>query len=246
MIRLALIGGTGLSRLDGVEISREEEVQTPYGAPSDAIVHAVLYGRPIVFLARHGRRHTVPPHRVNYRANIWALKQVGAPRILALAAVGGIHPQLHPGRVAVPRQIVDYTWGRAGTFFDGDSGAVMHVDFSEPYDGELRGLVLRCARSARVDVWEGGTYGVTQGPRLETAAEIERMARDGCDMVGMTAMPEAALARELALPYVTCAVVANAAAGRAEGPIRMEAIEANVRDGTNKVHALLEHLLAAL
>ncbi|NIR29453.1 MAG: S-methyl-5'-thioinosine phosphorylase [Gammaproteobacteria bacterium] len=246
MVKLAIIGGTGLTSLQGAEITRREEVQTPYGAPSDALVYASLHGVPVVFLARHGHRHQIPPHRVNYRANIWALRQGGAERIFAAAAVGGIHSELVSGRIAIPQQIVDYTWSRASTFFEDDLEHVVHVDFTEPYCPELRGRMIRCARAAGLDAWERGTYGVTQGPRLETAAEIERMARDGCDMVGMTAMPEAGLARELELPYATCAMVVNAAAGRGEGPITMKDIEANLKGTVQKLRTLLQHLVAEL
>lgn len=244
--KLAIIGGTGLTDLEGAEITRREEVTTPYGAPSEALVHATLHGVPVVFLARHGHRHHIPPHRVNYRANIWALQQAGAERIFAAAAVGGIHPELTPGRIAIPEQIIDYTWSRPSTFFENELEHVVHVDFTQPYCPELRALMIRCARAAGLDPWERGTYGVTQGPRLETAAEIERMARDGCDMVGMTAMPEAALARERALPYATCAMVVNPAAGRGEGPITMQDIEANLRGCVHKLRSLLQHLVAEL
>jgi 5'-methylthioinosine phosphorylase len=243
---LAIIGGTGLTTLDGLHHSRRERVETPYGPPSDVLVHGVVGEVPVVFLARHGRSHAIPPHRINYRANIWALKQLGVERIVAVGAVGGIHPELTPARVAIPDQIIDYTWSRPGTFFEERLERVVHVDFSKPYCDELRALLIRAVRAAQLDAWESGTYGVTQGPRLETAAEIDRMERDGCDMVGMTAMPEAALARELELSYATCAVVANPAAGRAAGPITMEAIGANLKQGMQRVHALLGQLLAAL
>lgn len=247
MTGLAIIGGTGLTTLDGLHHnSRRERVETPYGPPSDALVHGVVGEVPVVFLARHGGSHTIPPHRINYRANIWALKQLGVERIVAVGAVGGIHPELTPARVAVPDQIIDYTWSRPGTFFEEGLERVVHVDFSKPYCDELRALLIRAVRAAQLDAWEGGTYGVTQGPRLETAAEIDRMERDGCDMVGMTAMPEAALARELELSYATCAVVANPAAGRGAGPITMEAIGANLKLGMQRVQALLGQLLAAL
>ncbi len=246
MIKLAIIGGTGLTALEGAEITQREEVTTPYGAPSDALVHARLHGVPVVFLARHGRPHRIPPHRVNYRANIWALREAGVERVFAAGAVGGIHPELVPGRIALPQQIIDYTWSRPSTFFEDDLERVVHVDFTDPYCPELRALMMRCARAAGLDVWGRGTYGVTQGPRLETAAEIERMARDGCDMVGMTAMPEAGLARELELPYATCAMVVNAAAGRGEGPITMQDIEVNLTGCVKKLHALLQHLVAEL
>ena len=243
---LAIIGGTGLTRLNGLEITRREVVQTPYGEPSGLLTHGVLFGREVVFLARHGYGHTIPPHQVNYRANLWALKHTGISRLLAVAAVGGITGELRPARLAIPGQIVDYTWSRAHTFFEGDLTHVTHVDFTQPYCEELRTLLIHAAREARLDACESGTYGVTQGPRLETTAEIDRLERDGCDMVGMTGMPEAGLARELDLCYATCAVVANRAAGRGGARITMQEIETHLTDGMAKVRVLLKHLVKLL
>jgi 5'-deoxy-5'-methylthioadenosine phosphorylase len=209
----AIIGGSGLAKLAGLDEVRREVVRTPYGDPSSPVVFGKLDGTPIVFLARHGHGHTLAPHVINYRANLWALQQVGASEILAVATVGGILPELGPGTLAVPDQLVDYTYGRRHTFFDGPDEPVTHVDFTHPYHDPLRQRLLSKARLLQLPVVEGGTYGCTQGPRLESAGEIRRMARDGCTLVGMTGMPEAALARELALPYATLAVVANHAAG---------------------------------
>jgi 5'-methylthioinosine phosphorylase len=201
----------------------------------------------VVFLARHGYGHNIPPHRINYRANIWALHHGGVKRVIAVAAVGGIRADLAPGRLAVPHQIIDYTWSRAATFFEADLSQVTHIDFTEPYSEELRQLLLRSCAAAGVDVSSDGVYGVTQGPRLETAAEIDRMERDGCGMVGMTAMPEAALARELDIKYAACAVVANWAAGRGgAGEIEMAEIERNLRGGMDKVRRVLEALIPLL
>lgn len=244
MTLAAIIGGTGLRSLAGLEITGERPVGTPYGEPSAPLVHGVFAGREVLFLARHGTNHTLAPHRVNYRANIWALHEAGAERIIAVAAVGGITPPMHPGRIAIPDQIIDYTWSRAQTFFE--DGQVSHVDFTEPYDPELRSVLCDAATDAGLDVYDGGTYGTTQGPRLESAAEINRMERDGCDMVGMTGMPEAGLARELGIYYAHCTVVANWAAGRGEGPISMDAIEANLASGMLGVRALLERALPRL
>jgi len=244
--KLAIIGGSGLDSLSELEATHHEAARTPWGEPSGPIVHGSLGDTPVAFLARHGQNHTIAPHKVNYRANLWALKEAGAERIVAVAAVGGIDPRYSDRRIAIPDQIIDYTWSRGHTFFGDDPDRVVHVDFTEPYCPELRGLLVRAARDAGIDVLEGGTYGVTQGPRFETAAEIERMARDGCHMVGMTGMPEAALARELALPYAHCAVIVNPAAGRGDGEVRMADIEANLKSGMAKARLLLRSLVRIL
>ena len=237
---LAIIGGTGLTSLEGLEIADREVVDTPWGKPSAPIVHGNLAGRPVAFLARHGSPHRIPPHKVNYRANIWALKSIGIERIVAVAAVGGIHPAFAPGAIAVPDQIVDYTWSRAHTFYEEDLDSVVHVDFTEPYCPELRAALLGAAADAELDVADWGTYATTQGPRLESAAEIDRLERDGCHLVGMTGMPEAGLAREAELRYAHVAVVVNPAAGRGEGAITMETIDKNLQIGMRSAHALLE------
>lgn len=241
---VAIIGGTGLTRLNELEISRREVVYTPYGEPSGPMTHGELAGRKAVFLARHGYGHTIPPHRVNYRANMWALKSIGVTRVVAVASVGGIRSDLNPGRLAIPHQIVDYTTERASTYFD--EQRVVHVDFTEPYDAELRRLLLAAAGRANLDVAPDGVYGATQGPRLETAAEIDRFERDGCDMVGMTGMPEAVLARELEVPYASCAVVANWAAGRGPGGGIHAEIRENLERGISQARSLLEALLPLL
>lgn len=239
MSEIAFIGGTGLTSMATLEVLREEQVETPYGEPSGALVHARLAGRELIFLARHGHQHTIPPHKVNYRANLWALKHAGVKKIIAVAAVGGITEQMGPAQVAIPDQIIDYTYGREHTFFDGGENGVEHVDFSYPYDESLRQKLVLAAQSLDFTVVSGGTYGATQGPRLETAAEISRMKRDGCDLVGMTGMPEAVLAHELGLDYACCAVVANWAAGCTEGIITMREIEATLELGMQRVCQLL-------
>jgi len=227
----AIIGGTGLTRLEQLEIIRRETLTTPYGPPSSALTFGRLAGRDFVFLARHGDPHTIPPHRINYRANLWALEQAGAESVIAAAAVGGIGAEMEPGRLAIPHQIIDYTWGRAGTFFEDGLDHVTHIDFTAPYSEDLRQKLIASARTAGLSVVDGGVYGCTQGPRLETSAEIARMERDGCNLVGMTGMPEAALARELELPYAACAIAANWAAGKSEGEITMAEIERHLARG---------------
>lgn len=213
---LAIIGGSGFAKLAGLGNARREVVRTPYGDPSCALTHGDFDGHPIVFLARHGYGHTIAPHEINYRANIWALGRVGVTSVIAVATVGGIRSDLGPGSLVVPDQIVDYTWGRRHTFHEGPDRPVTHVDFTLPYDAGVRARVLEAARRCGETVSDSAVYGCTQGPRLETAAEIARMANDGCDLVGMTGMPEAALAREAGLAYAALCVVANSAAGRGE------------------------------
>ena len=240
MTNLAIIGGTGLTSLEGLKIIGREVVHTPYGEPSGPLTHGEFFGKEVTFLARHGYRHTIPPHKINYRANLWALKHIGATHVIAVAAVGGITGEMGPCRLCVPDQIIDYTYSRAHTFFEEGLDGVTHIDFSHPYCSELRTVLLQAATAAQLDVVDGGTYGTTQGPRLETAAEIDRMERDGCDIVGMTGMPEAALARELDLCYATCAVVANWGAGRGGMEITMEEISENLRVGMERVRGLLK------
>jgi 5'-deoxy-5'-methylthioadenosine phosphorylase len=242
MNRLAIIGGTGLDSLGILQVDKREVIETPFGVPSGPITRGSLFGQEVLFLPRHGYSHKLPPHQVNYRANLWALRESGADAVLAVAAVGGIRADMRPGRLVIPDQIIDYTWGRASTYFEDAPEQVMHIDFTEPYCDELRQHLLNAAFAANIDVVDGATYGATQGPRLETAAEIERMERDGCHLVGMTGMPEAALARELELCYACCSVVANWAAGKHEGIITMEEIEENLKGGIQQLGDLLESL----
>ncbi len=238
---LAIIGGSGLAGLADLSDTRRRVMRTPYGDPSCALTFGRIGPTDIVFLARHGYGHTIAPHEINYRANIWALREMGAERIIAVATVGGIRESYGPGEVVIPDQIIDYTHGRKATFFEGPGTAVTHVDFTEPYDAELRGLLLDTAARIGETVHDGGCYGCTQGPRLETAAEIRRLARDGCDVVGMTGMPEALLARELGLPYACVAVVANHAAGLGSSRqgISMTGIREILDSALGRVHTLL-------
>lgn len=239
---LGIIGGTGLTRLATLAVAHREVVRTPYGEPSAALVFGQLAGADAVFLARHGHGHTIPPHRVNYRANLWALKHRGADAILAVASVGSIRG-CAPGDLVVPHQLIDYTSGRHQTLFDGAEGGVVHVDFTHPYTPVLRTHCLAAAAAAGVRVVDGGVYGAVSGPRLETAAEIDRMDRDGATLVGMTGMPEAVLARELGLPYAVICVVVNHAAGRGDSAhtISMEGIANVLETAMERVHTLLSH-----
>ena len=241
---LGIIGGSGTTGLAALEDSRREVIRTPYGEPSGALTFGRLHGREVAFLARHGYDHTVPPHAVNYRANIWALASQDVRAIVSIASVGGIRADLGPGVLVVPAQIIDYTHGRRDTFFDGADGVVRHIDFTEPYTAWLRAALLRAGRQADESMIDGGVYAVMQGPRLETAAEIDRLERDGADMVGMTAMPEAALAREASLSYAMLGVVANWAAGRASsrGGIALTDIGAVLDAAMLRVAKVLMHL----
>lgn len=245
MTELAIIGGTGLTTLNGLEITRREMVYTPYGEPSGPLTHGRFAGHNVVFLARHGYAHTIPPHRVNYRANIWALHRIGVRRVLAIAAVGGIRDDMVPGSLAFPDQLIDYTYGRAHTFFEQDLDHVTHIDFTQPYDTGLREHLMKASRAAGLNCVTNGTYAATQGPRLETAAEITKLEREGCDVVGMTGMPEAGLARELQLAYACCAVIANWAAGKGKEGIHAE-IDRYLKQGMDQVRALLEALVPIL
>ncbi len=242
---LAIVGGTGLYQFPGLENVTRRSVDTPYGAASAPVVCGEIGGRPVAFLARHGEGHNVPPHRVNYRANLWALHSLGARRVIGVNAVGGIRDDMGPRVVVIPDQVIDYTHGRITSFCDADGAEVKHIDFSEPYTASLRQSLLTAAASAGVPVVDGGCYGATQGPRLETRAEIARLRRDGCDLVGMTGMPEAALARELELDYACIALIANWAAGCGdEAEISLDEIFANLRDATAMVPRIVTALLA--
>lgn len=242
----AIIGGTGLTQLEGLTLHEALQLDTPYGPTSAPILRGSYAGRDVLFLARHGHPHRIAPHQVNYRANLWALKQAGAEAIIAVNAVGGIHAAMGSGHLCVAHQIIDYTWGREHTYFAGDDlEQVTHIDFSYPYDEMLRGKLNAALQALGYAHSSHGVYGATQGPRLETVAEIARMERDGCDIVGMTGMPEAALARELELPYACLALVVNPAAGKSSGIITMAEIEQALLDGIGRVKAVLAGVLSA-
>ncbi len=244
---LAIIGGSGLSKLANMQVQTRRVARTPYGEPSGALTFGRLNARDVVFLARHGYGHTIAPHDVNYRANLWALKDAGAEAVVSVASVGGIRDDLAPGALVVPHQIIDYTWGRHATYFEGRGSPVNHIDFTEPYSRSLRSRLLKAAADCGEALIDRGVYAATQGPRLETAAEIDRLERDGADIVGMTGMPEAALAREISLEYAAIAVVANYAAGRAdsERAVPLERIGAVLEEAMGRVHRIIEKLCEA-
>lgn len=241
----AIIGGTGLTQLQGLTITAALNIDTPFGAPSAPVLRGEYAGREVLFLARHGHPHRIPPHQVNYRANLWALKEVGAQAVVAVNAVGGIHMAMGTGHFCVPHQIIDYTSGREHTYFAGELEHVTHIDFSHPYDEALRSKLCQALAAERCEFSSHGVYGATQGPRLETVAEIARMERDGCDIVGMTGMPEAVLARELTLPYACLSLVVNPAAGKSNELITMAQIEQALVEGMDKVKAVLARVLSA-
>ena len=247
VIELAVIGGTGVYAFPGLRQAQAIEVSTRWGAPSSPIVTGDIEGKRVAFLARHGERHTIAPHRINYRANIDALHALGVRRVVGVNAVGGIRDDMGPRVLAVPDQLIDYTTGRVSSFCDEDGEPVLHAEFGEPYSVTLRRALSEAAACAGVVVVDGGCYGATQGPRLETRAEIARLHRDGCDMVGMTGMPEAALARERGMDYACVAVVANWAAGRGprpDAPISLEEIHAHLAAATGQVPRIVRALLA--
>lgn len=243
-LHCAIIGGTGLYALDELQDVEQLIPATHYGEMSGPVTIGTWHGRRVAFLARHGAGHTIAPHRVNYRANIDGLRLLGARCIVAINAVGGIGSEFGPRVLAVPDQLIDYTHGRLSSFSDRPGVPVAHIDFSEPYSAPLRQELLAAARIAEVPVVANGTYAVTEGPRLETRAEIARLARDGAQLVGMTAMPEAALAREAGLDYASVCVVANWAAGCGDATvITMEEIHAHLKEGMQAVRRVIAAFL---
>lgn len=244
MTTLGIIGGTGIDQLEGLEMVASHTIDTPYGEPSRAVDEGRLGNTRLFFLQRHGSPKAIPPHLINYRANMWALKSLNVTDVVAINAVGGISAGMRSGRLVIPDQIVDYTWGREHTVDTGESGTLQHIDFSQPYDAALRQRLLAGAIQADVAHAGDGVLGVTQGPRLESAAEIRRMDRDGCDLVGMTGMPEASLARELGLAYASVCMVVNAAAGLDDKPLTLEMMRATLQQEAAVVRQLISALAA--
>ncbi len=246
MTKIALIGGTGLAEFPGLEEVGLESIETPYGETSAPLIVGRLLEQDIVFLPRHGKPHSIPPHCINYRANLWALNEFGVSHVLAVNAVGGIAEEMGSGHICIPDQIVDYTFGREHSYSDSAKVPLQHVDFTNPYDEGIREKLIAVVQALSLPIHTHGTYAATQGPRLETAAEIDRLERDGCHLVGMTGMPEAVLARELDLPYASICLVVNKAAGRNEGIITMEEIEEVMETGIIEIQQLiLQYLQSA-
>lgn len=238
MSKLAIIAGTGFKQIKGLEITATKQLETPFGKPSALYIFGVVGKREIIFLARHGSPHAFLPHEINYRANIWGLKKLGVTDIVAISSVGGINKTMPPAHIVIPNQIIDYSYGRQQTFAD-KLEEVTHIDFTFPYNEQLRTRLIHAAKKEKLSISTSATYGCTQGPRLETAAEILRMERDGCDLVGMTAMPEAPLAKELNINYASINVVANWAAGKSKGEITMTEIEQHLKKGMKTANKLL-------
>ena len=245
MRQLAIIGGTGVSDFDGMELTGEHNPETAYGEASRPIQEGLLGKVRVYFLQRHGSPNAIPPHRINYRANLWALRSLGATDIVAINAVGGIAPHMPSGVLVIPDQVIDYTWGREHSVDDGSSGQLQHIDFTEPYDRGLRQALIAQARGAGIAHQDGAVHGVTQGPRLESAAEVRRMTQDGCDVVGMTGMPEAALAMEMGLAYASLCMVVNPAAGLGDEPLSLEMMREALEREAAVVRELLLRLIRA-
>ncbi len=251
----AIVGGSGLSEFEGLQNTRCHHVDTWCGRA--LVIEGELHGRRVLFLPRHGEGHSIPPHKINYRANMLALQSMGAEHVLACNAVGGIHPDMGPGKIIIPDQIIDYTYGREHTYSDGcrapdntvESGAegslgsVEHVDFTYPYDASLRRILMDGSSGYGAATCGFGVYGCTQGPRLESAAEVRRLKQDGCDLVGMTGMPEAVLARELGLPYASMCLVVNWGAGLTDETITMSEISRVLRSGMEDIKAILGQIV---
>ncbi len=239
MSNIAIIGGSGLSKLPGLEIINKIDMDTPWGKPSAPITVTKFHGIEVLFLPRHGNPHTIPPHKVNYRANLWALHENNISEIIAVNAVGGITETMTPCRIVIPDQLIDYTHSRPDSFHEENLSEVKHIDFTQPYSDSLRQQLIDAAAISELDIVSTGTYAVTQGPRLETTAEVIRLEKDGNDIVGMTSMPEASLARELEIDYACCGLVVNWAAGKSDEIITMEIIENNLREGMGQIQTLI-------
>lgn len=244
-MKIGLIGGSGIYQLDGLTVRETRTVETPFGSPSAPVTIGEIEGREMYFLPRHGADHTIPPHRINFRANISAFRQLGVERILSIGAVGGLHADWKPGTIVIPDQIIDMTFGaRPGTFFDG--GRVMHVDFSQPYCPDLRKTIIDAAHAIQENTIQTATYICTNGPRLESAAEIRYYAMIGADIVGMTAMPEAALAREAEICYGGLCIVTNPAAGLKDENLTATEVIAAMKDASERLRLLLRTTLLSL
>lgn len=243
---IAVIGGTGLAKLEGIEILESKWPTTRFGETSSPLIFGRFKSREIVFLPRHGEDHHIPPHKINYRANLYALKQAGVRSVVAVNAVGGITGNMAPRKICIPDQIIDYTSGREHTFFDGSQDRVSHIDFTMPYHPNVRNKIIEAAGILGMPINDGGVYGATQGPRLETSAEINKLERDGCDIVGMTGMPEASLARELGLEYASVTLVVNWAAGRSDEVLTLNVLKVHLDAGLVKVKELLHQVIQIL
>ena len=239
MSKIGLIGGSGLYDIKGFVLKQKKSITTPFGKPSDQYLIGKIGKTDIVFLPRHGKKHNIPPHMINYRANIWGFKKLGVERILSICAVGGIKKGLKTGDIVILDQIMDMTKNRKSTFYNG-KGRVVHIDFTEPYCPELRRIILKAGKQARVSLKNGGNYVAVEGPRLETASEIKSFKLLGGDVVGMTGMPEASLAREMEICYSGISVVANYAAGISKTKLTVPEVMEAMYASTEKIKSLLK------
>lgn len=239
MSKIGLIGGSGLYDIQGFVLKQKKSITTPFGKPSDQYLIGKIGKTDIVFLPRHGKKHNIPPHMINYRANIWGFRKLGVDRIISISAVGGIRKGLRPGDIVVLDQTMDMTRNRKSTFYDG-KGGVVHIDFTEPYCPELRRIILKAGKDAGVPVKNGGNYVAVEGPRLETASEIKSFKLLGGDVVGMTGMPEASLAREVAICYTGISVVANYAAGISKTKLTVPEVMKVMHASTETLKRLLK------
>lgn len=243
MSKIAIIGGTDLCELKNLKISRREHRTTPYGMSSAPLSYGTLHGKHVVFIARHGDTYTIPPHKINYRANIWALKDAGVDKIISISVVGGIRSDMTPGRFVVPDQLIDYTYLREGTFFDGQDQVIHHISFRQPFANELRQILVEAGNELDLDPSDEAVYGVVEGPRLQTIAEINRMEKDGCDILGFTVMPEAALAREVDIDYACLSVVGGRASGRESAAMSADSMTKVYKESTEQIHGLLQKVI---
>jgi 5'-deoxy-5'-methylthioadenosine phosphorylase len=247
MSKIAIIGGSVLPKLYDFVAERIELPETPFGAPTSPLQHGTFGDHEIVYLNRHGIERRTPPHKINYRANMWALREAGVEVVIGLSVVGGIRSDMIPGHIVFPDQLIDYTYGRPFTCFEEDFDYTKHLDFTHPYCPQLHRILIESAQELALDFTDDATYGVTQGPRFETIAEINRMERDGCDIVGMTAMPEALIARELDMRYASIALVASKAAGRTDGlSVSLIDIKTVIDDSLKQMHQLLLSVVTRL
>ncbi len=247
MSKIAIIGGSVLPKLYDFVVDRIDLPDTPFGMPTSGLHYGRFAEHDIVYLNRHGIERRTPPHNINYRANMWALREAGADVVIGLSIVGGIRSDMVPGHIVFPNQLIDYTYDRPSTCFEGDFDFSKHIDFTHPYCPDLHRILIEAAQELALDFSDDATYGVTQGPRFETIAEINRMERDGCDIVGMTAMPEALLARELGMRYASIALVAAKAAGRTDGlSVSFADAQTVIDDSLKQMHQLLLNVVAKI
>ena len=239
-----IIGGNSLPKLSRLEKVTQKIIRTPYGLPSTPVLFGRLGANEVAFIARHGYGHMILPHRVNYRANLWALSQVGVRQVVSVVSVGGFSHPYSPHQIVLPDQLIDYTRGRSDSLSDTTFAAQVFLDFTEPYSASMRQALESSAKKSQIDIINQGTYAVTQGPRLDTAAEVARYESDGANFVGMTGMPEAIIAKELSLEYAALCIVSNWAAGRGDSTEKVTPIflQDSFGDLSDKIHLLLTNL----